>query len=502
MPEPRKANPPVRLAIGWIIIALGTLLRLRRFLENRGLMHDDAQLASNIFSKSFAQLLKPLDIGDQAAPAGFLLFQKCSIVLFGHSEWAIRLVPFLASVAVLPLFFLAIRKVARPAIATLATAWLALAEPLVRYAAEGKQYSTDVLWTTIVLALALAADDLPALAILTAVGAILLWFSHPLLFVLGGIGITLFIQHLHRRKNALVLADILMGAVWLASFVLNYLLISRYYADSDYLKNYWQQLNAFAPLPTSTQNILWYPRTFAALFDYPLGLLPSARSRVMLAVIVFVAAMIFLRGCLILARLKPRLLGFVALPILLAIAASGLHKYPFAERLTLFTAPLLILPLAFTLGEKQISSLLRVFLGAILFIFPIYIQAKYLIHPEVRYDVKPAIQYIKSNWHSGDCLYLHWGSNVVGNYYLHRPPALNIPAENLHDGIYDPNLSDRSERYGEDLNQLIGRARVWVVFSMDPSADRPIIESILDRRGKLLDHQVFNGSTADLYDLR
>jgi hypothetical protein len=36
---------------------------------------------------------------------------------------------------------------------------------------------------------------------------------------------------------------------------------------------------------------------------------------------------------------------------------------------------------------------------------------------------------------------------------------------------------------------------------MDPIKDRQMIEQILDHRGKRLDHERFNGSTADLYDL-
>jgi hypothetical protein len=37
---------------------------------------------------------------------------------------------------------------------------------------------------------------------------------------------------------------------------------------------------------------------------------------------------------------------------------------------------------------------------------------------------------------------------------------------------------------------------------MDPVKDRPMVEEILDHRGKLLDRRRFNGGTADLYDLR
>ncbi len=138
--------------IFWVIFLVGFILRLRRYLQDRGLMHDDAQLASNIFSRSFSQLLRPLNIGDQAAPVGFLILQKTSTTIFGHGELALRLVPFLASVVVLPIFFVAVRRLASPAIALMGLGWMALAEPLVRYSSEAKQYSTDVLWATVMLA--------------------------------------------------------------------------------------------------------------------------------------------------------------------------------------------------------------------------------------------------------------------------------------------------------------------------------------------------------------
>jgi 4-amino-4-deoxy-L-arabinose transferase-like glycosyltransferase len=489
------------------MVLLGALLRLRRFLQERGLMHDDAQLASNIFSKTFAQLFRPLDIGDQAAPVGFLVLQKCSILLFGHGERAIRLIPFLAAVFVLPLFFLTVRRIFGNRTALFAIALLALAEPLVHYSAEAKQYSTDVLWTAVVLALALRAGSIPTLNVLGVVGAILLWFSHPMLFVLGGIGLTLFISHLHDKQYKLARADAVMGVAWLASFGANYLLISRYYVANDYLRTYWQKLAAFAPFSDSLRDVLWYPTALVELFKYPLGILPSGDSHLAVRVISLVAVGMFVLGCVVMEQRSKKILGFIALTILLAIAASALQRYPFAERLTLFCAPLVVLPLAVAMGigwwwRNRRRTVFWIVIGAILFVYPVYIQAKYAVHPEVLYDAKPAINYVKAHWRAGDSLYLHWGSDVLGTYYLNADPALAIAPADLVKGIFEPNPAARSRRYGDDLLQLRGRRRVWIVFSMDPDKDRLLIEQILDRRGKLLDHEQFNGSTADLYDLR
>jgi hypothetical protein len=489
------------------MVVLGTLLRLRRYLQNRGLMHDDAQLASNIFSKSFGQLFRPLNIGDQAAPVGFLILQKCSTVLFGHGELAIRLVPFLAAVLVLPIFFMTVRRAMSPSIALVTTAFLVLAEPLVRYCAEGKQYSTDVLWTTLAMALSLRADSIAGVALLTVAGAVLLWFSHPLLFVLGGIGLTLLVMHARDRKYALVRADIVMGAAWLASFAVNYLLVSRYYVSNDFLRTYWQRLGAFAPLPDSLRSLLWYPQTLLGLFSYPLGIVPSDRSRGAADFISCVAGILFLIGCVVIAWRWKRAMGFIVLTLILTLVASALQRYPFSERLTLFCAPLVVLPLGAALGIgwwQRCTSQILLWLAicAILFIYPVYIQAKYALHPEVRYDAKPAIDYVKAHWRPGDWLYLHWGSDVLGTYYLRADPPLTIAPGHLIDGVFDSDPKTRADRYAADLLPLDGHKRVWVVFSMDPSKDRLLFEKILGARGRLVDHERFNGSTADLYDLR
>ena len=491
----RLASHP---AAGWAIVGLGVLLRLRRFLTDRGLLHDEAQLATNVFSKTFGQLFRPLDLGDQAAPVGFLILQKCSILCFGGGEWAIRLVPFVAAVFVLPLFFLTARKLAGAAIALAATGWLALADPLVRYCAEGKQYSTDVLWTTVLLALALGATTQWDLTILAIVGGILLWFSHPLLFVAGGVGLSLFVEHLRSRNLRLAAIDIVVGMFWLASFSLNYLSISRHYVANRYLTTYWA--GAFAPVPGTWANILWYPRTLLHLFDYPLGIAPPK-----FIAISVVAAGVLIIGYVLLAHQR-RAWWILSLTIVLAVAASALHRYPFAERLTLFLAPLLVLPLAFGLcANWRIgvgpAAVLRATLGAALFLYPVYLQAKYFIHPPVLYDVKPAIRYVRAHWQRGDVIYLHFGSDVVGRYYL-RQPELSLPDLAVVRGIYEPDSALRPQRYDSDLQLVRGHPRVWFVFSMAGEPDRQTYERILNQRGRLLDCHVYNGGAVELYDLR
>jgi len=496
----------------WFVIGIGIVLRLRRYLQERGLLHDDALLATNVFGKSFTQLLGPLNIGNQAAPVGFVILQKCATEIFGHGELTIRLVPLVASVIALPIFFLTLRKIAGPAIAVAATAWLALAEPLVQYSAEGKQYSTDVLWVTVMLALAAAQQRKGKVAILALAGAVLLWFSHPLLFVLGGIGLARIINHCRQREFRLARADVAMGVCWFISFAANYLLVSRHYVANDYLRTYWQEQGAFAPIRLSLPALLWYPRTIFGLINYPLGIVSrfTDRGRVFVLacdVIFYIAAASFAFGWVVMARRSKQMLSYLIATLALALAGSALQRYPFSGRLTLFCAPLVVLPLAFAVGIDwprlgSLASPVRVFVCAILFVFPIYLQAKYFLHPETPYDLKPALNYVKGNWRDGDSLYLHWGSDVLGDYYLNMPPVLNVPGAELVHGIYEPDPTLQVKRYADDLLQMQGRNRVWIVFSMGADQDEQRFEQILAHRGQLLDHRQFRGGAADLYDLQ
>src|SRR5690606_20097126 len=105
---------------------------------------DECFLCVNFIDRSFAELLDPLTY-HQVAPPLFLWVERASVLLLGYSEWSLRLVPFAASVASLFLFRrFAGRILGGPAL-LLAFAIFAVAYPGIRYAAEAKQYATDLL---------------------------------------------------------------------------------------------------------------------------------------------------------------------------------------------------------------------------------------------------------------------------------------------------------------------------------------------------------------------
>ena len=96
----------------WGAFALaGTWLRLVQFFAARSLWLDESMLALNVASRSFRDLLRPLDY-NQVAPPLFLWLGRLSIDLAGTNEMALRAWPMLAGLSV-PLLLVA-RRLSAP----------------------------------------------------------------------------------------------------------------------------------------------------------------------------------------------------------------------------------------------------------------------------------------------------------------------------------------------------------------------------------------------------
>ena len=188
----------------WALVALGAALRIANYAANRSLWADEASLAHNIIGRSFDALARPLDLA-QVAPLGFLWLERCAVVLFGPSEYALRLVPLLASLAALALAVPLARRTLEGLAVPFAVALVAISNPLLYYSGETKQYALDVAATMGLALLTLVArEDDPRrprrLLALGIAGALAPWFSQPSVFVLGGAGLYLLAPVLRTRR--------------------------------------------------------------------------------------------------------------------------------------------------------------------------------------------------------------------------------------------------------------------------------------------------------------
>jgi hypothetical protein len=306
------------------LLVLGIAWRLLRYLLHFPLWLDEAFLALNLMdARNVAEALRPLRA--QVAPVGFLWVEWSAMRLLGPAELVLRFLPFVASVAALLLFARLARRTGATAAATCAVGLLSVAYFPVRFAAEVKPYTLDLLFAVAFLILALRwLDDtnrlgpLLLIALLAPVAAAL---SYPSVFILATLGVVLF-PRLHRHPDVRARLLVLAGAVLAgAVFYFSYLIVGveQFEASGKFLRDYWEE--AFPPR-TPGPLLLWLVTSHLGnLFAYPLGDVAGAGA-VTFGLCVLGAVTLYRSG----AR---RTLALLVLPFGFTLAAAALRLYPY-----------------------------------------------------------------------------------------------------------------------------------------------------------------------------
>jgi hypothetical protein len=367
----------------------------------------------------------------------------------------------------------------------------ALAPPLVRYAAEAKQYGFDAMTACLLLWLAtrLEESDLPPrwLALAAIMGVLAPWFSHPSVFVLAGIGLSLFLEALVRRERRRVVNLAILGVVWLAGFALCYWVQMRSIARCPGLLRYWQ--NEFMPFPPRSQaDVKW-------LIDHALGVFLNPAGFVTPGL----AAFCFLVGAHVVGRTSLRRLGFLLLPLAPALVASALRCYPFEGRLLVFLVPALLVLIASGASELMDRIRPRAVGGAallILLLFPCVCGVRTLaglVRPE---GLRPVLEEVRRQAAAGDAVYVYHGATPQFEFYRTRlglaPPAV----------VLGQPPADAGPGYAQELGRVRGHGRVWFVFDLVSDGDKAAFPAYLDHRGRrCLEIRRPRGAWAWLYEL-
>jgi 4-amino-4-deoxy-L-arabinose transferase-like glycosyltransferase len=492
-----KAKTHLEIALVVVTCLIGLFLRAHFYSVGRSLWLDEAMLALNIVNRPFLDLLKPLDL-NQAAPIGFLLLQKAVISLLGTSDYSLRMIPFLAGLVSVPLMYAVSKQYVAKSGALISLGLFALSPRLIYYSSELKQYSTDVLVTLLILLVApkcLEDKVKPHKLIgLGIIGFLAIWFSHPSLFVFAGVLLSLGLTFVFRRDKHNLSWLIGSSAIWIAGLALNYFINLRYLESNDTLVRYWS--SAFAPLPP-WDHFSWYYNAFISMLKDP-ATLPT--STILVGILVVgISSLAFRRWPLMLVLLAP---------FLLTLLASALERYPFNGRLLLFILPSLFLLLAE--GVKRIRIILAkvkkpladlVYASLILYLLynPASISYNNLRFPPMGEHIKPVMEYIQGNYHSGDLIYVYYGARPAFEFYM---PFYRLDRSSCVGGV-----AARNEplKYLEDIEKLRGNRRVWFIFSHNCSwcivNEQQFILEYLDQIGIKRDELLSDGASVYLYDL-
>jgi hypothetical protein len=478
------------------LVVLGIGLRAAALAGGRDLWIDEAMLALNLVGRSPGQLLEPLD-WNQGAPVGFLLLSKLAVEALGPTEFALRLVPFLGSVLGLVAFaWVAPRLLPRPA-ALVAVGLCAVSPFLISYAAECKQYSTDAALAVGLFAVAAGllrgAGGFARWAGLAVAGAVAVWVSHPAAFVLGGIGTALLAEAAWHRDRTRLLAAGATAGCWLASFAASYFLSLKQLGSNQFLLDYWAGHFLALP-PRSAGDVLWLADHFFAFFQFPGGL---GGTEIRAGGI---AAVLFLVGVWGFARGRWPVAVALVLPAVLALLASGVHKYPFSGRLLLFLVPLALFGVA--RGAWMVGSALwrsqpiaaLVLLG-VLAAAPALETVQELRRPTRYEQLTPVLAEVQEDWQPGDRMYVYYGAVPAFAFYTR---GHGFPADAVVLG--SPAREDRTA-YRDELARLKGHPRVWVVLSHRHKDEESLIRAYAEAMGECRRVVRGDGAAAYLFDL-
>jgi hypothetical protein len=458
--KPQAKIPFSSLAAGFILLA-GLVLRLRQYLSGRSLWLDEAMLALNIVQRNFGDLLKPLDY-DQGAPLGFLLLEKLIASLFGNGELSLRLLSLLAGSLALFLFYLFLLRFLNPTGWLPALTFFAISDTLIYYTAELKQYIFDVFSLVALLLLLLAYPPNPklprfrALLPLLGAGVLVVWFSHPSIFLLAGIGLTLLWEN---RHNWQALRQIgLVISAWLISFALVFSASLHSLAANNFLLAYWQEY--FMPLPP-WEHFDWFLEATANSLNYFGLTLP-----------IWLTLALLLAGFVTLGRRQPTLALVFGLTLLAGFGASALGKYPMGGRMILFSAPisLSLFGAAFD-GLHQLlkrlrpqpgwlSNLIVFVMAGFALLNPAQLSLEHFITPRMQENMHPALQTLRAKLRPDDAIYIYYGAMPAFRYYA---PFYGFSANTFQAGAmtYYQQLTPTLA----DLASFKGLPRVWLLFS-------------------------------------
>jgi hypothetical protein len=493
-----------------LLIGIGLLLRGRQYLFNRSLWLDEAYLAVNFLDRDLAQLLlEPLANG-QAAPLGFLALTKLLTVVLGPQDWVLRVQPVVfGALTLMAAWALARRTLSHGAAQATFVGLLALSPVLIYYSSEFKQYQNDVLATVGLLWLALRFDlqrwrrDALGLAV---AGTVAIWLSHSSLFVLAGIGLVLWIDAILQRQRAAWLAVSGMGLLWMLAFAVHHTVAMKSLAGNQHLLDFWKF--AYAPLPpVSLHEWRWYLDSALALVYLAMrhvgvahhGVLAAWFDGLNLGLLTLCAA-----GSLALVYRAPKIAAIGLSVLLVTLAASALHLYPFRSRPTMFLVPLVHLGLAAlvqaVLDRRELPArqlLAGVITGAVLLV-PATASWKVLRKPHNEQDIKSALTHITRQLSPGDGFVIDSMSHKAFDFY-----ARGFGLETAPTTVFRPTINQYHDAMATVRRLCIEQPmqRSWIIVT-HRIQDRASYLNHISSIASPLQRWDGQGAIALLYDFR
>jgi hypothetical protein len=515
-----------------LLVSVAVLFRGAQYLANRSLWLDEASLALNVLNRGFSSLTGELDF-NQGAPVGFLFAEKVLTIFIGSSEYALRLLPLVCSLASVYFFFLLARRLLTDHGVPIALLLFATASGLIYYASELKPYSTDVavaLFLTLVACSIVESRLSYRRSVIAALsGMLVIAFSYAAtsvaLAIVGVFGVYAVRERRSREWRRFLPILVTWGVGGAAVFALTFHQLGHLRSSLS-----------FPAEPLSLRSAGHALNLFATGLDQSLGfsLAPGWAESLLLKI----AVVVWLVGAVSLFRRHRAMCLILILPALLTFLAYLAKLYPLFPRATLF-----ILPGAIVLLAEGVVAIagplpripaisLGTALAGTLCVVPASYAAYHLVVPRHHEELRTVLSDIQRSSRPGDAIYLEHDAQYAFLYYLQckcldlsapgqgnvslwRPklarfgpresaPALVSQPPFLFVG---PSVLSGPKVYLNDLRRLRGLPRVWVVDThVSNAAVRNFLNGPwlmrLNKMGRRLTEFHSTQANAFLYDFR
>jgi hypothetical protein len=302
--------------------------RVVRYFLQFPIWGDEALLAINFARLDYGELAQRLE-NCQIAPILFLWGERAAYEWLGPSELAMRLLPFLAGMLSLVLYWRLTGLVLDPLPRVFAVGFLAVAIWPVSMSTLLKPYSCDLLMTLVLLVSATqwlrAPQQWRWLAALALLAPVCLLGSYPVAFVAGGVSLTLLVPAWRQGWAARCwfgIYNLTMGAGFLVACWIGDRQLGTVTSGVDTATGmgaYWA--SSFCPA-----TLLAFPKWFllqttGQLTAYPVG--AASGGSVLTATLSLMGSLCLVR------RSQWTLLILCCAPLVLNLLAAAMHRYPY-----------------------------------------------------------------------------------------------------------------------------------------------------------------------------
>ncbi|MDO3682718.1 glycosyltransferase family 39 protein [Micromonospora sp. C28ISP2-4] len=517
----RPGTPAAFVALAWerlsrspywsvagLLVAFGAVLRIRQWAYARSFWSDELYVAHNIRERGYLDLLQPLAFS-QSAPPGWLWLERFAFEQFGDGERALRLVPLLFGLALLPLVAWLGRALLPPLAALAALLLVAVAPFLIGYSNELKQYSAEAFGVTLVIGLALllvrTGPTWAGSAVFWSVAAVAAFVSTLSIPVTGALGVLLAGYALSRpdRPPASRWRDLgrflAPAPAWgVVALVVYVLFLAPGLADPQ-LAAYWRAKSIYPAhsLTDLAATVQWLAATYRSLATVPF-VAWSAWVVVPLLVLGTAAGLRRLSTVAVLVLLTPLAAG---------LAGAAVSVYPFNGRLALYAVPACLLLAALAVAPPPsragLPARVRWVVGVVLLLALAVPQLATAVvatvHPARAFaqggganavDYRGALSYLEDKRRPGDL--------VLATTVSWNAQAWYGPAADAYVVAAGPGGCPK-----QTVSTLLpGRSRVWLFQATDwaDGANRDVIVR-LGGTGVAVTERQFSGARVVRFDL-